>query len=135
VVIAAGMGMVTAPSTGAIIASLPLDKAGVGSAVNDTTRELGGALGVAVIGSLLASIYRGGMPAGAGAARDSLGAALQGSPDLVDTARHAYVHAFSMTLLVMVGVALLASAVVSWLLRPLPVAVAEEDEEAALEAA
>src|SRR5579885_1980031 len=45
VVTAAGMGMVTAPSTGAIIVSLPLNKAGVGSAVNDTTRELGGALG------------------------------------------------------------------------------------------
>src|SRR5207237_6208982 len=59
VVTAAGMGMVTAPSTGAIVSSLPLDKAGVGSAVNDTTRELGGALGVAVVGSVLASLYRG----------------------------------------------------------------------------
>src|SRR5262249_561925 len=58
VVTAAGMGMVTAPSTGTIIVSLPLNKAGVGSAVNDTTRELGGALGVAVIGSVLASLYR-----------------------------------------------------------------------------
>ncbi len=136
VVIAAGMGMVTAPSTGAIIAALPMDKAGVGSAVNDTTRELGGALGVAVIGSLLASIYRGGLPASAGAARDSLGAALQGSPELADVARHTYVHTFSMTLLVMVGVALLASGVVSWLLRPVQVVVAEEEEErAALEAA
>ena len=37
--------------------SLPLGKAGVGSAVNDTTRQVGGALGVAVIGSVLASIY------------------------------------------------------------------------------
>jgi EmrB/QacA subfamily drug resistance transporter len=56
VVSAGGMGMVTAPSTGAIIVSLPLNKAGVGSAVNDTTRELGGALGVAVLGSLIASL-------------------------------------------------------------------------------
>jgi EmrB/QacA subfamily drug resistance transporter len=135
VVIAAGMGLVTAPSTGAIIASLPLDKAGVGSAVNDTTRELGGALGVAVIGSLLTSIYRGGMPASAGPARDSLGAALGGSPGLADTARHAYVHAFSMTLLVMVGVALVASALVSWMLRPQPVAVAAEEQAVALDAA
>ena len=37
--------------------SLPLAKAGVGSAVNDTTRQVGGALGVAVIGSVLASVY------------------------------------------------------------------------------
>ena len=49
VVMALGMGMTTAPSTGAIMRSLPLHKAGVGSAVNDTTRELGGALGVAVL--------------------------------------------------------------------------------------
>ena len=69
---AVGMGMTTAPSTGAIMRSLPLHKAGVGSAVNDTTRELGGALGVAVLGSLVASHFRshlegtlGGLPAGA----------------------------------------------------------------------
>src|SRR6202022_2126425 len=77
VVTAAGMGMVTAPSTGAIVASLPLNKAGVGSAVNDTTRELGGALGVAVMGSLVASLYRGALPASAHAATASLGAGLQ----------------------------------------------------------
>ena len=58
VVQALGMGITTAPSTGAIMRSLPLHKAGVGSAVNDTTRELGGALGVAVIGSLVASHFR-----------------------------------------------------------------------------
>ena len=53
------MGMTTAPSTGAIsMRSLPLHKAGVGSAVNDTTRELGGALGVAVLGTLVASHFR-----------------------------------------------------------------------------
>src|SRR5438093_13539656 len=84
VVGAAGMGMVTAPSTGAIIASLPLNKAGVGSAVNDTTRELGGALGVAVIGSVLASIYRNGLPASSGPARQSLGAAVQAGGAVAD---------------------------------------------------
>ena len=118
VVTAAGMGMVTAPSTGAIIVSLPLNKAGVGSAVNDTTRELGGALGVAVIGSVLASIYQSGLPVTAGAARESLGAALQQAPEFADVARHAYVHAFDLTMLLAVGVALLASVAVSWVLRP-----------------
>lgn len=53
-----GMGWTMAPSTESIMGSLPLGKAGVGSAVNDTTRELGGALGVAVLGSLLATLYR-----------------------------------------------------------------------------
>jgi hypothetical protein len=55
---AVGMGLTSAPSTTSIMASLPLGKAGVGSAVNDTTRELGGALGVAVLGSLVASHYK-----------------------------------------------------------------------------
>ncbi len=133
VVTAAGMGMVTAPSTGAIVTSLPLPKAGVGSAVNDTTRELGGALGVAVVGSILASLYRGdiaarivGLPASAGAATKSLSGALQASAtlagpagrSLADAARQSYVHAFDLTIMVTAVVALLASGLVSWLLRP-----------------
>lgn len=52
-----GLGMTTAPATESIMGSVDLDKAGVGSAVNDTTRELGGTLGVAVIGSIFSSIY------------------------------------------------------------------------------
>jgi EmrB/QacA subfamily drug resistance transporter len=47
--------------SGDIVLSLPLDKAGVGSAVNDTTREVGGAVGIAVLGSILSSQYRAGM--------------------------------------------------------------------------
>lgn len=47
---AVGLGLVTAPSTGAILAVLPLGKARVSSAVNDVTRELGGTFGVAVVG-------------------------------------------------------------------------------------
>ena len=57
-VLAMGMGCVMAPATESIMGSLPRDKAGVGSAMNDTTRQMGGALGVAVIGSILAAIYR-----------------------------------------------------------------------------
>ncbi len=52
-----GLGLVNAPATESIMGSLPVDKAGVGSAVNDTTRELGGTLGVAVVGSLFSSVY------------------------------------------------------------------------------
>src|SRR5438270_3018973 len=148
VVVAAGMAMVTAPSTGAIVASLPLNKAGVGSAVNDTTRELGGALGVAVVGSVLASIYRSDIvhrivdiPATSTVANGSLGSALQASralprpsgAALATAARASYVHAFDLTLMVIVAVALFASALVAWLLRPAPAEVAEET--LALEAA
>ena len=49
------------PATEAIMGALPKEKAGVGSAMNDVLRELGGTLGVAVLGSLLASKYAGGM--------------------------------------------------------------------------
>jgi EmrB/QacA subfamily drug resistance transporter len=52
-----GLGLVNAPATESIMGSLPPEKAGVGSAVNDTTRELGGTLGVAVVGSLFSSVY------------------------------------------------------------------------------
>ena len=55
---AAGMGLVMAPATDSIMGSLPLGKAGVGSAVNDTTRQVGGALGVAIIGSVMSSVYQ-----------------------------------------------------------------------------
>ena len=54
---AVGMGMTMAPATESVMGSLPREKAGVGSAVNDTTRQVGGALGVAVIGSVVSSVY------------------------------------------------------------------------------
>jgi EmrB/QacA subfamily drug resistance transporter len=57
VLMAAGLGLTASPATEAIMGALPPDKAGVGSAVNDTTRELGGTLGVAVVGSVLSSAY------------------------------------------------------------------------------
>jgi hypothetical protein len=49
--------MTMAPATESVMGALPRDKAGVGSAVNDTTRQMGGALGVAIIGSLVSSVY------------------------------------------------------------------------------
>jgi hypothetical protein len=124
------MGMTTAPSTGAIMRSLPLHKAGVGSAVNDTTRELGGALGVAVLGSLVASGFRSsmhdavhGLPA---SAMHSLAEALQHAASvggvrgglIADGAKHSYVTAFGSTLWVAFGAAVLAAGLVAWLLRP-----------------
>jgi EmrB/QacA subfamily drug resistance transporter len=56
-VLAAGMAFTMAPATESIMGSLPPEQAGVGSAVNDTTREVGGALGVAVLGSILSSVF------------------------------------------------------------------------------
>lgn len=54
---AAGLGLTTGPATDAIMGALPPGKAGAGSAVNDTTREVGGTLGVAIVGSVLNSGY------------------------------------------------------------------------------
>lgn len=56
---ALGLAIVQGPATESIMSSLPLDQAGAGSAVNDTTREVGGTLGVAVLGSIVASYYVG----------------------------------------------------------------------------
>jgi Na+/melibiose symporter-like transporter len=61
---AAGMANVIAPCTDSIMGSLPRNKAGVGSAVNDTTRQMGGAIGVAVFGSLMASHFTSQVAAG-----------------------------------------------------------------------
>jgi EmrB/QacA subfamily drug resistance transporter len=69
VLLGLGMGLAGAPATESIMRSLPPARANVGSAVNDTTRELGGALGVAVVGSLMASLYGGPLPMDTTAAR------------------------------------------------------------------
>ena len=121
IILATGMANTMAPSTGAIMTSLPMSKAGVGSAVNDTTRELGGALGVAVLGSLMASRYTSALHHRAAAlpqsilnvADKSLGAALglarsiggTRGTQLAAAARSAFVDATHVTLLVGAGVA------------------------------
>jgi EmrB/QacA subfamily drug resistance transporter len=64
VLMGAGMGLAGAPATASIMSALPPDRANIGSAVNDTTRELGGALGVAIVGSLMTSLYEARLPAG-----------------------------------------------------------------------
>jgi EmrB/QacA subfamily drug resistance transporter len=68
IAIGVAIGLTTAPATESIMGSLSADKAGVGSAVNDTTRELGGTLGVAVIGSTFSSVYINALDNGDGAA-------------------------------------------------------------------
>ena len=55
--LAIGLSLVTAPATEAVMSSLPKEQAGAGAAVNDLTREVGGVLGVAVVGSVFASVF------------------------------------------------------------------------------
>jgi hypothetical protein len=80
VVYGLGLGLTSAPATESIMGAVPRAKAGVGSAVNDSTRLIGGTLGVAVIGSIYASVYAARLTAtlpapAAAAARQSIGAA------------------------------------------------------------
>jgi EmrB/QacA subfamily drug resistance transporter len=131
---AVGMGLTMAPATESIMGSLPLAKAGVGSAVNDTTRQVGGALGVAIIGSVLASTYGSqvgdavaGQPLPNGVANDaknSLGFALEtasrlGGPAgnaLANTARTAFVDGMHQGYLVGAAALILgAIAALIWL--------------------
>jgi hypothetical protein len=121
-----GMGLTFAPATDSIMGSVPREQAGVGSAVNDTTRQLGGVLGVAVIGSLLATRYSSridglAIPAGTRrAARSSLGAALQAAGtlggsagnNLVEAARSGFVNGFQFATLVVAAVIVVSVVVV-----------------------
>jgi len=122
-----GMACTTAPATNAIVSSVPLSKSGVGSAVNDTTREVGGALGIAVLGSLVASAYHsnmadkiGGLPTEAATfAQDSIGGAFNVAKaagplgDQLNTAAsHAFTDAMSTALIVAAIVALMAAGMV-----------------------
>src|SRR4051812_3394564 len=135
----AGMGLAGAPATESIMGSLPPERANIGSAVNDTTRELGGALGVAIVGSIMSSLYAtqlsdrlsDDLPApAAAAARESLGAAIQvgGSlgADITDAAREAFVHAMSRASIVVALVAAFG-AFLAW--RYLPAREAERPAE------
>jgi hypothetical protein len=121
-----GLGFTAAPATEAILGVVPTAKAGVGSAVNDATRLLGGTLGVAVIGSVYVSLYASRLtaalpPALPAAARStahaSVGAALGVASALQDgghtalgiavhsAATSAFFHGFSAANLVAAGVA------------------------------
>ena len=76
-IVATGVGMSMPSLSSGIVQSVPFEKAGVGSAVNDTTREVGGAIGIALVGSIVTSIYR-----------DHLSSALTAlPPDLAELAR------------------------------------------------
>ena len=115
-----GLGMTTAPATESIMGSLSADKAGVGSAVNDTTRELGGTLGVAVIGSVFNSIYIGALRNGTVFSQlpeiarrpteDSVGAARIVAQHLPPGIAPAYLHEVAHAFLSGLGLACLVTA-------------------------
>ena len=141
-ILGAGMGTAMAPATDSIMGSLPLAKAGVGSAMNDTTRQIGGALGVAILGSILASSYGNAMdpvvsqlPApAADVASDSIGGAAavaaqigEAGASLIRAASEAFIDGMNSAVWVAVGVALLG-AIVTWAYLPAqPVVITTSD--------
>ncbi|MHC3004891.1 MFS transporter [Gordonia sp. GN26] len=76
-VVAIGIGLASAPATTAIMSNTPLDNQGVGSAINDTAREIGAAIGIAIAGSMVAAGYKARIGPTADLAREQLTAAGQ----------------------------------------------------------
>jgi EmrB/QacA subfamily drug resistance transporter len=127
-----GMAHVMAPATESIMGSLPREKAGVGSAMNDTTRQVGGAIGVALLGSIVSSHFssemrtnlRAVLPEGAlHRAEDSVGAALgvagsagRGAQRVVEAAHESFVSGMHLALWVAVVIVVIGViAVAVWL--------------------
>jgi EmrB/QacA subfamily drug resistance transporter len=117
-----GMGAAMTPATTAITEGLPAAQQGVGSALNDLSREVGGAMGIAVVGSIVTAWYRGnlhlvGVPARlASEARDSFAVAIHAGGPIRATASSAFVDGIHVGLLYAAGAALLAAISVATLL-------------------
>ena len=134
--LANGLALVTSPSTDAVMGELPREKAGVGSAVNDVSREVGGTLGVAISGSVFASLYgpklgelvaKFNMPSEAVAlAKESAGAGfavaeMSPTPEAAQAVRaavsEAFMHGFHTACFTGAGVAI-AGALFAWKFLP-----------------
>jgi EmrB/QacA subfamily drug resistance transporter len=132
IVMGAGMAMTMSPMTAAVMASVPVQRAGVASAATNTSRELGGVFGIALLGAVVTSAFRrsflaklvaAGVPSGRAHAfvdRASASGAASGSaahlppgtpPQAVEAIKASFTHAMHVGLLFAVGFAILASVV------------------------
>ncbi len=144
---ASGLALISGPCTQVIMDALTPEQAGAGSAVNDTTREIGGTLGVAVLGSVLTSVYASGVAdrltemgvpapvreiaeqsvmAGVEVSSRAPGAAGQAIDDAVSSV---FIDGLAQATWVAVGVSLLSAVLGAWALRE-PRVEAEAAEEA-----
>ena len=122
-VLGVGMGLAQTPATTAITASLPVEEQGVASALNDTVREFGGALGIALVGSVLSAGYRSGLGSAPDAlppeAREAVTSGIGGAAyvaqqagaageQIMVVARGAFVDGLGSALWIAAGISLLA---------------------------
>ncbi|MEY9947085.1 MFS transporter [Kitasatospora sp. GAS1066B] len=133
-IMGAGMAHVMPPVTVAIMGSLPREKAGAGSAINNTFRQVGGSLGVAVLGAVLSTSYRNGIAGHLAPLpqplRDKAGESVEatvgvaqstGRPGLINPAFDSFVHAMHVVATVSAGVTLLGVAL-AWFFLPARIA-------------
>jgi EmrB/QacA subfamily drug resistance transporter len=123
-IMGAGMGLVMAPASSTIMTTVPAHQASAGSAVNDTIREVGGTLGVAIVGSLAAAAYRSRLSStlaahhapgfvvhiatGSIAAADAVGKSIGGARggEIVQAAHEAFTSAMALGMRVAGGIAI-----------------------------
>jgi MFS family permease len=144
-ILAMGMGTAMSPATNSIMGSVPVRKAGIGSAMNDTTRQLGGALGVALLGSLMNHQYlqgvntlKTGMPQQAMNAITSgiqgahLAAAQSGplGPTIIQTANRAFVNGIDEAMLIG-AIVMCFTALLTMLILPAEIRRTREDKNLA----
>ncbi|MEV4295912.1 DHA2 family efflux MFS transporter permease subunit [Microbispora rosea] len=139
-----GMGFMFAVTGDTLLASVPKERAGAASAISETAHEMGGALGIAVLGTVLTSVYRNGLvlppglPGGPAAeARDTLAGALKVAATLpgdaagavVRAARQAFVEGIHVTVLTGAVILLVLAVAVPFALRGVPKVIPETGEE------
>jgi MFS transporter, DHA2 family, multidrug resistance protein len=146
-----GLAPVFTATTDLIVSSAPPERAGAASGISETGAELGGALGIAILGSIGVAVYRaqlaGALPAGlpseaAAAAHDTLGGAMRVAAQvpgqlgalLVDAAREAFTQGMQLTVVLSAAVAVVVAVLATVLLREVPAASqAEPDQQPAPE--
>jgi DHA2 family multidrug resistance protein-like MFS transporter len=123
VVFSLGLAPVFTLATDMTVGTAPVERAGAASAISETSSELGGALGIAILGSIATAVYRGAIPAGApDPARDTLGGAVAASrrlsdPALLDTARDAFTQGLQVAASISAAVLVAAAIVTATMLR------------------
>ncbi|MFI1914628.1 MFS transporter [Nocardia sp. NPDC020380] len=117
--VGAGAGLAIPAAIGALMGAVPPEQAGVGSALNDTIQQTGGALGVAILGAILSSTYRNAMPSSAPTAiRENIAPAMaSGNHDLIAAAKEAFTTGMSTTFWSAGACVLVASVAAFFLMR------------------